>query len=259
VNKDESESQSAQSTPTDSTNSQITLIEALTSSDFRFMYVMFLANALFGLVLISRLSNMITEIFEQSADTASTVVAVNGAFNLGGRLIFSIVSDYIGRKNCYIIMLTTQLIIIGVFSIITTSKAYWTFLITMWILTACYGAGFGVIPAFLTDKFGPSNIGACHGVILTAWSFAGVAGGLIFSAVFKSYSENEAIGSAHPYNVNVWWIFAVVVVGWVALMFVKPTERDLWLTRKPRMALTWLLSAVGLSKRAQNFNLKSNA
>lgn len=238
---------------------QFTLIEALTSADFRFMYIMFLSNALFGLVLISRLSNMITDVFERSASTASTIVSINGAFNLGGRLMFSIVSDYIGRKNCYIIMLTSQLIILGVFSTITTNKAYTLFLITMWILTACYGAGFGVIPAFLTDKFGPSNIGACHGVILTAWSLAGVAGGLIFSAVFKKLEEGLSPTDPYPYNINVWWIFAIVIVGWISLMFVKPTKRDLYVTRIPRAIVNKLLSGCGLSKRSKNFSLDNNA
>ncbi|CAL8074950.1 unnamed protein product [Orchesella dallaii] len=243
--------------PIVSSTPQFTLIEALTSNDFRFMYLMFLANALFGLVLISRLSNMIVDIFQQTPDAAATVVAINGAFNLGGRLCFSIVSDYIGRKNCYVIMLTSQLIILATFSVIITSKTYWAFLMTMWILTACYGAGFGVIPAFLTDKFGPMNIGACHGVILTAWSFAGVVGGLIFSAVFKKSSDGLPASDPHPYIVNVWWILGVVVLGWIALMFVKPTKRDRWLTEKPIMLFTTILSAVGLSKRSQNFSLRT--
>ncbi len=233
---------------------QITLIESLTSTDFRLMYLMFLANAVFGLVLISRLSNIITDVFGKSANTASTIVSVNGAFNLGGRLIFSIVSDYIGRKNCYVIMLTAQLIILGCFSTIVSSNAYSTFLIAVWILTACYGAGFGVIPAFLSDRFMAHNIGACHGVILTAWSFAGVVGGLIFSAVFKASSENLAVSDPHPYIVNVWWIFGVVVVGWIAIMFVKPTKRDLWLSEKPTRVFTKFLSVLGISKRAQNFS-----
>ncbi|KAI8809038.1 hypothetical protein BJ742DRAFT_247772 [Cladochytrium replicatum] len=36
----------------------------------------------------------------------------------------------------------------------------------------CTGAGFGIIPAFLADQFSSKNIGATHGVILTAWSLA---------------------------------------------------------------------------------------
>jgi len=205
----------------------ISLIEALRSKDFRLMYLMFLANLIFGLVLISRLSNMVTDIFERSTEEAATVVSINGGFNLGGRLFFSIASDYVGRKTCYLVMLTTQLIILGVFTAITVTKTYWAFLLTMWVLTACYGAGFSVIPAFLSDTFGPGNIGPCHGVILTAWSIAGVVGGLTFTAVFNwiigsGYSTKDA----YPYNLNVWWILGFVFIGWVALLFVTPTLKD---------------------------------
>ncbi|ODN02114.1 putative MFS-type transporter YhjX [Orchesella cincta] len=205
-----------------------TLLEALVSTDFRLMYVMFFSNILFGLVAISRLSNMITDIFEKSAEHASTVVAINGGFNLSGRIFFSLLSDYIGRKNAYVVMLTCQLIILASFYFITTggSTTYWLFLMCMWIIASCYGGGFGSIPAFLTDKFGQYNIGACHGVILTAWSFAGIVGGIVFTTVFKAASQDRPIEDPFPYNVNVWWMLGIVVVGWSALFFVKPTERD---------------------------------
>jgi MFS family permease len=243
-------------TSPDSDSQEISLIDALTSKDFRLMYVMFLANAIFGLVVISRLSNMVTDIFGGSADEASTVVSINGGFNLGGRLFFSILSDYIGRKNCYLVMLTSQLIILGAFSSITTTKTYWAFLMTMWILTSCYGAGFGVIPALLSDTFGPSNIGACHGVILTAWSTAGVVGGLIFTAVFNEILRQGYTTADHfPYNVNVWWIFVIVLIGWVTLFFVTPTAKDKAFTRRPKAFFRRMFNRV--SNRQRTFEMNS--
>lgn len=203
-----------------------TLLEALASSDFRLMYITFFANILFGLVAISRLSNMITDIFGKSAEHASTVVAINGGFNLSGRIFFSLLSDYIGRKNSYILMLTSQLIILTSFYFITTTKTYWLFLLTMWIIAACYGGGFGSIPAFLTDKFGQYNVGATHGVILTAWSLAGIVGGIVFTTVFKVASDGRGVSNPFPYNINVFWMLGIVVIGWTSLMFVKPTKID---------------------------------
>jgi len=205
-----------------------TLLEALVSRDFRLMYIMFFSNILFGLCAISRLSNMITDIFGKSAEHASTVVAINGSFNLSGRIFFSLLSDYIGRKNVYVVMLTCQLIILSSFYFITTggSTTYWLFLMCMWIIASCYGGGFGSIPAFLTDKFGQYNIGACHGVLLTAWSLAGIVGGIVFTTVFKATSQDRDTSDPFPYNVNVWWMLGIVVIGWSALLFVKPTQRD---------------------------------
>lgn len=206
---------------------EMTLVEAITSTDFRLIMIMFASNIIFGLVLVSRLSNIITDVFGKTAEEASTIVSINGGFNLGGRLLVSVTSDYVGRKNCYFLMLTTQAIILGCFSTMTFSSAYTAFVITMWIATGCYGAGFGVIPAFLADKFGTKNIGACHGIVLTGWSFAGIAGGLVFTGVFNAVlSSGHESTDPHPYNVNVWWIFGLVCIGWVALLFIKPTAQD---------------------------------
>ena len=44
-----------------------------------------------------------------------------------------------------------------------------------------YGGGFATIPAFLADIFGPENVGAIHGALLTAWSAAAVAGPVIIT------------------------------------------------------------------------------
>jgi MFS family permease len=187
-----------------------TLIEALSSRDFRAMFIMFSFNIIFGLVLIS------------------TVVAINGGFNLGGRLLLAFLSDKAGRKNCFIFMLSLQVILLGCFSLMTNYGAYWPFLVSMWSLTACYGGGFGIIPAFLSDKFGSNNIGACHGIILIGWSFAGICGGLVFTTVFNAlvrsgYSPKDP----YPYNLNVWWIFGLVCIGWVSLLFVAPLKNDI--------------------------------
>ena len=46
----------------------------------------------------------------------------------------------------------------------------------MSILMTCYGAGFSLIPAYLSDIFGTKELAALHGYILTAWAMAGLAG-----------------------------------------------------------------------------------
>jgi hypothetical protein len=48
---------------------------------------------------------MVINVFEKSLDTASTVVAINGGFIFVGRLMFSSLSDVIGRKPSYLVML----------------------------------------------------------------------------------------------------------------------------------------------------------
>ncbi len=170
---------------------------------------------------------MITQLYAKEPDEAATIVSVNGALNLFGRLFFSTISDKIGRKACFLIMLSTQTIVVATFPLYTEHGIYWAFLVCMFALTMCYGGGFGVIPAFLADMFGSSNIGACHGIILTAWSIAGVGGGLTFTAIYnKQISYGWTISDAYPYIINAHWILAFVIAGLIAGIFVRTTLKD---------------------------------
>ena len=49
-----------------------------------------------------------------------------------------------------------------------------------------YGGGFATLPAFLGDLFGTKQLGAIHGMVLTAWALAGVVGPTIYDVVKKS-------------------------------------------------------------------------
>ncbi len=49
-----------------------------------------------------------------------------------------------------------------------------------------YGGGFAVLPAFLGDLFGTKQLGAIHGMVLTAWGLAGIAGPTIYDVVKKT-------------------------------------------------------------------------
>ncbi|CAG7823699.1 unnamed protein product, partial [Allacma fusca] len=142
------------------------------------------------------------------------------------------------------------LVIVGSFSYVTTSGAYWTFVISMWVLTFCYGGGFGTIPALLTDRFGPQNTGPCHGVILVSWSIAAVGGGMMFITVFNlviaaGYTPHDP----YPYNVNSWWILAFICVGWICLIFVTPTEKDIQFRTKSQEVCKKIVSCACTSSR----------
>ncbi|XP_037030526.1 uncharacterized MFS-type transporter YhjX-like [Bradysia coprophila] len=211
-----------------STSIKLTLKESLMSIDYVLLYITFFSNILFGLLVISRFSDMITKLFEIPADTASTLVSINGVFNLMGRLIFSTLSDKIGRKACFLIMLITQTIIIASFPYYVEHKIYWLFVLSMIVLSTCYGGGFGVLPAYLNDMFGSHNISVCYGLVLTAWSFAAIFGGFIFTTV---YDYQVATGSGNPsdpipYIINSYWILGCVTFGVLATSLVRPELKD---------------------------------
>ncbi|KAF9121078.1 hypothetical protein BGW39_010865 [Mortierella sp. 14UC] len=212
----------------------ISLMDAFYSREFRLMYIMFLGNTMAGVVIISRLANMATDIFEHNKDAASTIVSINGGFNLVGRLIFASLSDRIGRKNSYIIMLSSQAIILASLPMIMETRCNWAFLMCIWILTSCYGGGFGCIPAFLCDMFGPSNIGPLHGVILTSWSLSSVGAGLLFTAIYNHLLDHGyTVHDSYIYNINMHWILAGAAIGLFMTLFVRTDIRDRLLPAVP--------------------------
>lgn len=212
----------------------ISLMDAFYSREFRLMYIMFLGNTMAGVVIISRLANIATDIFEHNKDTASTIVSINGGFNLIGRLVFASLSDRIGRKNSYMIMLGSQAIILACLPTIMQTHCNWAFLMSIWILTSCYGGGFGCIPAFLCDMFGPSNIGPLHGVILTSWSLSSVGAGLLFTAIYNHLLDTGyTVHDSYIYTINMHWILAAVVLGLFVTLFVRTGIRDRLLPSVP--------------------------
>ncbi|KAG0318158.1 hypothetical protein BGZ97_004257 [Linnemannia gamsii] len=212
----------------------ISLMDAFNSREFRLMYIMFLGNTMAGVVIISRLANIATDIFGHNKDAASTIVSINGGFNLVGRLIFASLSDRIGRKNSYMIMLGSQAIILASLPTIMETRCNWAFLMTIWILTSCYGGGFGCIPAFLCDMFGPSNIGPLHGVILTSWSLSSVGAGLLFTAIYNHLLDTgNTVHDSYIYSINMYWILAGVALGLFMTLFVRTGIRDRLLPAVP--------------------------
>ncbi|RLN87109.1 hypothetical protein BBJ28_00005724 [Nothophytophthora sp. Chile5] len=224
--------------PALTTNAQVrklTLIDAIRTIDFLFMYLMFFANQIYGLVVLSKLSSMCTDIFGKTADEAANIVSINGVFNCCGRLLFPLVSDLItrtfdvehafARKCVFYLALASQVAIVGTTPTLIRNNEYTAFVAEVFVLTTSYGGGFGTIPAFLTDMFGAFNIGAMHGLILTAWSIGGVVGGITFNNTYSSQvADGMSIGDAYISTVNN--IFIIVVVGFAILFFVRTTPTD---------------------------------
>jgi OFA family oxalate/formate antiporter-like MFS transporter len=51
------------------------------------------------------------------------------------------------------------------------------------IIALCYGGGFGTMPAFAADYFGPKFAGSIYGLMLTAWGVGGAFGPILIAQV----------------------------------------------------------------------------
>jgi hypothetical protein len=87
-----------------------------------------------------------------------------------------------------------------------------------------YGGGFATIPAFLADIFGPQNVGAIHGALLTAWTAAAIAGPVIITEL-----SNRAKAALPPgadrvsiYDTPLQVLAGLLAVGFVLTLLVRP-------------------------------------
>jgi MFS family permease len=170
---------------------------------------------------------MVQQLFNKSAYEGTTMVAINSLCNMVGRIAFSTMSDYVGRRPMFVFCLMVQIAMIyGILAAIHAG-AYSVFLFCVFFAGMCYGAGFGLIPAFLADMFGAKYTGATHGFILTAWSFDGVVGGLIFTAVYNNYLvkvPNTTQINPISYDVDFYWVSAIVMLAFLVTTFFLRTD-----------------------------------
>jgi len=162
-----------------------TFDEAKKTPQWWMLWAMLCLNISAGLGLISQLSPLAQEVLKKTitdpaalAVAGGTILAIASIFNGLGRLFWAWLSDAIGRKNIFIIMFITQAIL---YVLLPQISSQILFTVIACYLLACYGGGFATMPAFAADSFGPAYIGRVYGIMLTAWSVAGVIGPLVFA------------------------------------------------------------------------------
>lgn len=158
----------------------ITANEALKSRRFYYMWIMMFINIACGIAIISAASPMMQEKLSYTAMQAATIVGFIGVFNGLGRIIWSTLSDYLGRANTFILFFAFQIL---AFYFLPKIGVESVFLIVLFTVITMYGGGFATLPAFLGDLFGTKQLGAIHGMILAAWGLAGVIGPTIYDMV----------------------------------------------------------------------------
>ncbi len=150
-----------------------TLGEALRSWQWYALWAILFLNTTAGISIISQASPMAQEMTHATAAAAAGLVGLISIANGFGRLLWAWLSDFAGRRQVFLTMFLLQAV---VFMLLSRTESFGALAVLAFAVLLCYGGGFGTMPAFAADLFGPGNVGSIYGLMLTAWGFAGVAG-----------------------------------------------------------------------------------
>ncbi|HEP1749670.1 TPA: OFA family MFS transporter [Streptococcus pyogenes] len=160
----------------------MTAKEALKTKSFYCLWVILFINITCGLGLISVVAPMAQDLTGMSPEMSAIVVGAMGIFNGFGRLVWASLSDYIGRRVTVILLFLVSIIM--TISLIFAHSSL-IFMISIATLMTCYGAGFSLIPPYLSDLFGAKELATLHGYILTAWAIAALTGPMLLSITIE--------------------------------------------------------------------------
>lgn len=165
---------------------EYTLRESLSTPRWYVLWLILALNVTAGAALISVAAPLAHDFTGVALTTASALVVTISIFNGVGRLFWGWVSDFIGRPFTFLSLFVIQIVAFALMPLIGQGQFALLF-IPASIIGLCYGGGFGTMPAFAADFFGPKNAGTIYGVMLTAWSAGAIVGPILIASVdFKT-------------------------------------------------------------------------
>jgi MFS family permease len=197
---------------------------AIQTKQFYLLWGVLFINVTAGIGILAQASPMMQDMFHRTPLQAAAVVSLISVFNAGGRFLWASGSDYIGRRNTYLIFFVTQFVLFLLIPGFAARGSWVLFQAALFVVFTMYGGGFATIPAFLADIFGPLNVGAIHGALLTAWSAAAVAGPVIITELSNRAKAALPAGAdrIHIYDTPLQVLAALLAVGFLLTLLVRP-------------------------------------
>ena len=196
------------------TEAHVAVDVAWKTRQFWLLWTVLCMNVTAGIGVLGQASPMIQEIFSGrvTAEAAGSFVGLLSLFNMGGRFVWASVSDYIGRRNTYIVFFGLGILLYSSVPTIGHIGSIPLFVAAFAVILSMYGGGFATIPAYLRDIFGTMHVGAIHGRLLTAWSVAGVLGPVLVNYI-RQYQIDSGVPKAQAYSVTMYIMCALLLVG----------------------------------------------
>lgn len=207
------------------TDKHVHIDQALKTPQFYLLWLVLCLNVTAGIGVLSQASVMIQEVFKGAVTPAAAAgfVGLLSLFNMGGRFFWSSASDFLGRKNTYLIFFAVGAGFYSAVPGVGASGNMVLFVLFYAIIMSMYGGGFSTIPAYLADIFGTRFVGGIHGRLLTAWATAGVLGPVLVNYI-REYQIEQGIAKADAYSVTMYIMAGILLLGLVCNLSIRPVH-----------------------------------
>ena len=205
------------------TNANVAVDVAWKTPQFWCLWVVLCMNVSAGIGILGQASKMCSDMFGVSAAVGGGFAGLLSIFNMGGRFVWSSVSDYTGRKAVYCIYFLLGAILYCTVPWTQNVQNKAIFVAVTAVIITMYGGGFATIPAYLRDMFGTYQIGAIHGRLITAWSVAAILGPSLVNYISTARIE-AGVPNAEAYNFTMFLMAGLLMIGFIANLLVRPVH-----------------------------------
>ena len=204
------------------TRNDVYVYDALKTPQFWLIWWVLCLNVTAGIGVLGQASAMSQEMFpgHVSAVAAAGFVGLLSLFNMLGRFFWASTSDIIGRKNTYFCFFALGTLLYILVPWTGSIGSVSLFVLCFVVIMSMYGGGFATVPAYLKDMFGTRYVGAIHGVLLTAWSAAGVFGPVLVNYI-RQYQIDHGVPKAQAYNTTMYIMAGLLVIGFICNFMIK--------------------------------------
>jgi MFS family permease len=255
------------------TTRHVHLRNAHKTKQFWLIWAVLMLNVSAGIGVIGMASPMLQEIFggslighpelsfTQLDDSQRRMIATIAAgfagllslFNIGGRIFWASMSDYMGRKNTYYTFFLLGIVLYASAPWMAHSGNKALFVLAFGIILSMYGGGFATVPAYLADVFGTQFVGAIHGRLLTAWSTAGIVGPVVVNYIREAQIA-AGVSRDSVYDFTMYILAAMLIGGLVCNLLVKPLA-DKWFMSDAEVASLQAKSAQAATQQTGSMGI----
>jgi MFS family permease len=234
------------------TKSDVYVYDSPKTPQFWLIWAVLCINVTAGIGVLGQASAMSQEMFpgRVSAIAAAGFVGLMSLFNMAGRFFWASTSDYIGRKNTYLIFMALGFVMYCAVPYTGSARSVALFVLCFLVIISMYGGGFATVPAYLKDMFGTRYVGAIHGLLITAWSMAGIFGPVLVNYI-REYNVAHGVPKAQAYNVTMYIMAGLLFVGFFCNLLIKAVNSRFHMQPQDESSALSTAAAAGAERAAQ--------